>query len=829
MKSARLLLLCLLAAAGARAQDVDIETLVDADYRVYDLVKLKTNPKAFECTVVDKGDRVTIQRKGRSGSVTIERSEIASITPRQTPLSAYEERAKLVVETARGDLHRRLAEWCLQQGLQQQAEDELGKAAEAASAPLEANQHRERLVGLLEARAWVQSPTEPELLEQILRLAEAAEQSGSPSARLQLARARVALELGLDSSAREVLGSCCTLLQAAAAAPTAGEEPFPVELDPEAPRERFRDRCGLPFVPPLSEDEGDEGDEDEDGDEGEDVQEPPAPEDATTLTGLTRSQQTLFRVAHTLLGEQLLRAQQVDEAALAFQAVLDRWTSDPRAAAGKARALAAQGELEQAAELLRAALGAHPNDRDLLLVQGQVDYLQGNAARAVSTLEKAAAQAGPEGTLDYRWARTALGLAQVLAGQLTDADAAFLAADSDPGFAPARLGRGLVAEFQGDPDAARTHYQEATRLDPTHGEAHYALAHAQLEAGQLEAAEASLRAALEAGYVLELGVSSLVEVAWAREDAAAATRLLELLYRVEERPGPRLLSALGNAYLGQERVQDAEGLFRKALELDGSHIPSLRGLAYCAYSQEQLAEARQLFERLLADERVDPWASAGIAALERQASRRVWTDGFSGGALQTLWKRDVDYGLQIIPEGDRVAFKGSQQNDAQGITSLMRRVEGEQVVQVEATLELPAGGYRAGVRFEGERGGVVVFRDFDGVIRYALGARRGDWKDPVELGTWPASGAHRLAIDLQDPSRGGVVFRLDGKALNDAPVEVQGLRFSGKRKQGQQSSVQVGIYGRGQALGQRVEFSCDQVQVFVERVTEDGPKRPKRY
>ena len=822
MRSAQQLLLCLLAAAGVWAQDVDIETLVDADYRVYDLVKLKTNPKAFECTVIDKGDRVTIQRKGRSGSVTIERAEIEKITPRQTPLSAYEERAKLVAETARGDLHRRLAEWCLQQSLQQQAEVELGKAAEAASAPLEANLHRERLVGLLEARAWVQSPTEPKLLEQILRLAEAAEQSGSPSARLQLARARVALELGLDSSAREILGSCCTLLQAAAAAPAAADEPFPVELDPEAPRERFRDRCGLPFVPPLSEDDGEEED-------GEDEQEPPAPEDATTLTGLTRAQQTLFRVAHTLLGEQLLRAQHVEEAGEAFQAVLDAWTSDPRAAAGKARALAAQGELEQAAGLLRTALGPNPNDRDLLLVQGQIDYLQGNAKRAVSTLEKAVAQAGPEGTLAYRWARTALGLAQVLAGQLTDADAAFLAADSDPGFAPARLGRGLVAEFQGDPDAARTHYQEATRLDPSHGEAHYALAHAQLEAGQLEAAEASLRAALEAGYVLELGVSSLVEVAWAREDADAATRLLELLYRVEERPGPRLLSALGNAYLGQGRVQDAEGLFRKALEQDASHVPSLRGLAYCAYSQEQLAEARQLFERLLADERVDPWASAGIAALERQASRRVWSDGFSGGALQTLWKRDVDYGLQITPEDDHVVFKGSQQNDAQGITSLMRRVEGEQVVQVEATLELPAGGYRAGVRFEGERGGVVVFRDFDGVIRYALGARRGDWKDPVELGTWPASGAHRLAIDLQDPSRGGVVFRLDGKALNDTPVEVQGLRFSGKRKQGQQPSVQVGIYGRGQALGQRVEFRCDQVEVFVERVTEDGPKRPKRY
>ncbi|MCA8921511.1 MAG: tetratricopeptide repeat protein, partial [Planctomycetes bacterium] len=616
------------------------------------------------------------------------------------------------------------------------------------------------------------------------------------------------------------LAAACARLEALAAGDAPQAEPYPLELDPEAPRERFRDRAGVPFVPAL-----DGADEDEDADEAGDPPPPPPPADASKLTGLSPGQQTLYRVAHTLYGEQLLRARRVEDAAVAFQATLDGWPDDPRAAAGKARALAAQGQRAEALSQLESAIAAHPADADLLLVQGQVRYLEGDAKGAASALAAAVQAAGAEGTLSFRAANTALGLSLLLAGELTEAEAALLAADSAPGFAPARLGRGLVAEFRGDPDAARTHYEEAARLDPHDAEAHYALAQLHLAAEDFEAAEVALRAALAEGYVLELGVTSLVEVAHARHDPATATQLLELLYRVEERPDPRLLSALGNAYLGHDRVEDAEGLFRQALTQDPGHLQSLRGLAYCAYAQGQLPEARELFERLLENGRVDAWATAGLDALARQAERRVWSDGFAGSSLQTLWKRDADFGLRVEAEDGRAVFRGSQSNDAQGITSLMRRVDGELVVQVEATFTLPAGGYRAGVRFESERGGAVVFRDFDGVIRYALSDGRRGWDNPVDLGTWPADGAHRLAIDLSDPAKGLTRFLLDGKPLGE--VEVSGLRVAGRKVTS--VPVRVGIYGRGQALGQRVEFRCDEVKVFVEREPAGGPKPPKKY
>ncbi|MCA8924387.1 MAG: hypothetical protein KDD82_21435, partial [Planctomycetes bacterium] len=172
MKVVTQLLLAALLAAGAWAQAPDLDVLVDEDYRVYDLVYLTSNKKPVECTVLpsDDPDLVKIQRKGRSGSVSIERSQVKQIVPRQTPISAYRERAELLQAAARGDLHRRLAEWCLKQSLQVQAEEQLVQAAKAESDPAEGNRHRERLVGLLEQRAWGQVPTAPELLEQILQL-----------------------------------------------------------------------------------------------------------------------------------------------------------------------------------------------------------------------------------------------------------------------------------------------------------------------------------------------------------------------------------------------------------------------------------------------------------------------------------------------------------------------------------------------------------------------------------------------------------------------------------------------------------------------------------
>ncbi|MEZ6183860.1 MAG: tetratricopeptide repeat protein [Planctomycetota bacterium] len=810
-RACALALVGLACALGARAQD-DLETQVDADYRVYDLVYLKATGKAVECTIVegDDPDRVTIQRRGRSGSVSVERSEVLKIVRRQTPQSAYQERAELVLAAQRADLHRRLAEWCLKQSLQSEAEAQLELAATTESDPAAANGHRERLAGLLEARAWQQAPpADPQLLERIVRLVEAGVQSGAPSARLQLAQARVALELGLQQTALEALAASAGELARRAQGEPPAVTGAAVELDPEAPRERFRDRAGVPFVPPPA--------------PAEDAPAPPPPSDASELVGLSAAEQTLFRVVNTLRGEQLVDAGQPAEAQAAFEAVLRAWPADARAAAGLGRALAAQGQLPQAAQALETALAAHADDPDLLLVRGQLRYLEGDVQAAEKALEAAVGAAGPEGTLSFRAAHTALGLSRLLAGDLTEAEAAFVAADGDPGFAPARVGRGLVAEFQNDPDAARTHYEEAARLDPQDPEAHYSLAQLQLAAGQLEQAETSLRAALQAGYVLELGVTSMVEVARARKDAAAATRLLELLYRVEEAPDARLLSALGNAYLGHERVEDAEGLFRQALEQAPDHVPSLRGLAYCAYTQGQLSAARALFERLLADGRKDAWASAGLLALDRQAARRVWQDGFSGTTLQTLWKREADYGLKVSAADGHAVFQGSQQNDAQGITSLMRRVDGEQVVQVVAVLDLPPGGYRAGVRFESERGGAVLFRDFDGLLRYATSNGRQGWNDPVELGSWPGSGPHRLAIDLAEPAKGGVRFVLDGEVLGEA--EVQALRAN----KGSTQPVRVGVYGRGQALGQRVDFRCDGVEVYVQRAVSSGATPPKRY
>ncbi len=67
--------------------------------------------------------------------------------------------------------------------------------------------------------------------------------------------------------------------------------------------------------------------------------------------------------------------------------------------------------------------------------------------------------------------------------------------------------------------------------------------------------------------------------------------------------------------MGQQRLEEAEGAFRKALELAPAHAPTMNDLAVLLMLQSRPDEARLLLERALELNPDDPLAAENLAAL----------------------------------------------------------------------------------------------------------------------------------------------------------------------------------------------------------------------
>jgi hypothetical protein len=250
-------------------------------------------------------------------------------------------------------------------------------------------------------------------------------------------------------------------------------------------------------------------------------------------------------------------------------------------------------------------------------------------------------------------------------------------------------------------------------------------------------------------------------------------------------------------------------------------VGCLRGLAACAYKGGQREKARELFQQLLAKDEKDLWAQQGLRNIDEARTRRVWIDPFGQAEVENSWKATTDFGVLLRPADGKLRLSGTQANALdEGITRLTRTVEGEVVVKFEVVLEVTSPTTRCGIRWERDRGsGLVVFRDFDGRIKVSTqeDAKRG-WSDPLELGPWPAEGAHALAIDVVDPQKQEVAVLLDGKRLH-----LQRLNGFGTRTP---TPVRLAIYARGQALGSRVEAAAEEARVFVLRP--EPPRQEKK-
>lgn len=825
---------CLLGGASvARAQgEAQGEAEVDADYRLHDTVYVRGQAQPLRGTILEGAEAGASRLKIRLVNDIITempRDRVERIVARETPKSAYKTRSERLAKAGSAELHARLARWVHGHGLRAEAEEQLTLATQRAASPTEALPHRTFLVTLLEERLDELSADDPsrgDLQEEILGHTRAAGAEGEPV--LLLARAHVLTQLGLLESALPLMAQARLILETRAAqAPPPGEggadegeagegeagegegEAAPEE-PPPAPRRppvRRFGRDGERIPGPRAPDPAPNG---------KAAPAPPSDNSSQLLPGLGEFDRGLYRRLLSDLAALALRTDAPEQARLAYARILEIWPEDLAALVGQAQLAPWAGNVESAVAAIEPALRVHPGDARLLLARGQLRYLSGSLGEAQADLERALRGAGSEGELP-RAAGTALALVHLAAGRVAVAEPLLEAADADPGYGPARLAKALSSEIQGDLPTAVVHASEAARLlTGQPGEAHYLRAFALQRAGKVEDAGRALIDALRGGYDFQLVSRARIELARAQGDEQAEARLVELLARSSAAPTPAQLAALGRVYVRQGRLVDAQLAFKRGLELAPTHTDCLRGLAYCAYTRDDRLKAHGLFKQLLEQDKDDTWTKRGLKQLEQVSLRRVWTDDFQrpDGDVLNAWTVQAPYGIGATLQGQALRFAGAQANDPRGKTLVTREIEGETVVKLELRLRVASTNQaRVGIRLELRDKKIVLFRNPQDGHLYAssVSGNNRPWTDPADLGPM-GSGARTIAIDIEDARTGLVGFLCEGERLG----EVKLGNLSGRK-------AELGIYGQGAQLGDTVEFTCEQVWIYVERAAQ-APK-----
>jgi tetratricopeptide (TPR) repeat protein len=198
---------------------------------------------------------------------------------------------------------------------------------------------------------------------------------------------------------------------------------------------------------------------------------------------------------------------------------------------------------------------------------------------------------------------------------------AFPDADLSEDTAQAREFRaGIQALIQGNPTAAKTHYEAALRLDPNYAPALIGLADiAQRQGNRHQAAQYLLRAERAAPQ------SAAVRLAWGRysirgkQFKRAESSLLKA-HELAPKAIPPLLE-LGDLYLRLGRSADALKVYREAVAQDAGNKFAQYGLGAAADASGQRDEALRAFQAAatLAPKDAAPLRAAGLIYLEAGA------------------------------------------------------------------------------------------------------------------------------------------------------------------------------------------------------------------
>lgn len=156
-------------------------------------------------------------------------------------------------------------------------------------------------------------------------------------------------------------------------------------------------------------------------------------------------------------------------------------------------ALANQGQLDTAQQMLQDVLKRAPNHPEAWFRLGQIHNSRGEVKQAIAAFKRTVGilPQAPEGHVH-------LGNAYLRHGRLSQALQAYRdGLKVHPSYALLHFNLGVALKQSGDTDAAIASYNTSLGLDPDYAQCHFSLGNALRESGKLQEAEASYRRAIE--------------------------------------------------------------------------------------------------------------------------------------------------------------------------------------------------------------------------------------------------------------------------------------------------------------------------------------------
>ena len=280
-------------------------------------------------------------------------------------------------------------------------------------------------------------------------------------------------------------------------------------------------------------------------------------------------------------------------------------TASGRAELAKARQMAKQGKLADAAGLCRQMLAGHPDDAESLTLLVAIELQERRPRSAIDACRRALSHRP-----DHAVAHNLLGQALRAAGEVAAAIAEVEAAVAlDPGYVDAHFNLGVTRQKLGQADLAEASYRRVLALRRDHTGALVNLGNIVKGRGALADAISLYRRAIAAKPDFAEATSNL---AGALAAQGKIDRAIEL-YRRAIALKPGLAAAhnnLGTALKRKRRLAEAAASFRTAILIEPAFAEAHFNLGSLLIDQDALAEGIESFERALAHQPDFPEALA---------------------------------------------------------------------------------------------------------------------------------------------------------------------------------------------------------------------------
>ena len=411
-----------------------------------------------------------------------------------------------------------------------------------------------------------------------------------------------------------------------------------------------------------------------------------------------------------------------------------------------------------------------------------------------------------------------LGVTLLRRGEVDDALKRFAeAADLDPYFSTRSLvAQGFAFDLMGETEAALDNYASGVKVEPDNAYSLYLQGRFQRRQGDPEEATATLKRALRisgrnACVLGELGHACLDA---GRLDDAAFYFFEYSRQGVEDY---KSLFLQGVTALRRDRVAEAEGFFKKAVDRNTKAPEPLNGLAVACYRGGKYVEATDTFSRvmrLFPEESLDPsyrFAFDTRAIVDAHLRKSQWVDRFQRKEIKNGWDVVQRYGPKVFIVQNEIRFKGMQrQGLGDEMSQLRREMSGKEFRLLEAEIEVGQGHQGTAGIFLGSyirrsaqgaqaNAEIRLGVNHQGKLLYRLHDQNRlieDWKE-IEGYDVALDEPIKLGIEISDYENGQVTLLLNDTPVVDAMIVKKLKKIS--------RNVNFGLFGQAKG-GRTIDF-----------------------